>query len=73
MVFAVLAAVALVQWCVGVRLGADVALLVALYTVAATGRAGSRWPRPAVLEVGVVLAAVRFAPAARRRSARWCS
>jgi signal transduction histidine kinase len=62
-VFGVLALVALVQWAVGVRLSADVALLVALYTVA------SREPRRvavaagAVLEVGAVLAAFRFAPA----------
>ena len=33
-VFGVLAAVALLQWGFGLRLGADVALLVALYTVA---------------------------------------
>jgi signal transduction histidine kinase len=62
-VFAVLAAVALVQWALDVRLTADAALLVALYTVAA--ERPRRWAvaAAAVLEVGVVLAAVRFSPA----------
>jgi signal transduction histidine kinase len=62
-VFAVLAAVALVQWVVGFMLGADAALLVSLYTVAAYRP--RRWAvaAAAVVEVGVVLAAVRFSPA----------
>jgi signal transduction histidine kinase len=52
-----------VQWTLDVRLVADVALLVALYTVAAH-RDRRHWiPAAAVLEVGVVLASVRFAPA----------
>jgi signal transduction histidine kinase len=61
-VFAVLAAVALAQWAVAPPLLADAALLVGLYTVAAD----SEWPQviaaSAALEVGVVLATVRWAP-----------
>jgi len=62
-VFAVLAAAALVQWVLGVRLTDDVALLVALYTVAAYESRRNAIGAAAVLEVGVVLAAFRFAPA----------
>jgi signal transduction histidine kinase len=62
-VFVVLAAVALVQWTVGLRLGTDGALLVALYTVAAWETRGRALAAAAVLEVGALLAAVRFAPA----------
>ena len=62
-VFAVLAAVALVQWAVGLPLSADVALLVALYTVAAQEPRRIAVAAGAVLEVGAVLAAFRFAPA----------
>jgi len=62
-VFGVLAAVALVQWAVGLRLSADVALLVALYTVAAREPRRVAVVAGAVLEAGAVLAAVRFAPA----------
>jgi signal transduction histidine kinase len=62
-VFVVVAAVALVQWAVGLRLGTDVALLVALYTVAAWEPRGRALAAAAVLEVGALLAAVRFAPA----------
>jgi signal transduction histidine kinase len=61
-VFGVLAAVALVQWAVGLRLSADVALLVALYTVATTQSRRIAVAAVAVLEVGVALAAIRFAP-----------
>jgi signal transduction histidine kinase len=62
-VFAILAALGLAQWVVGVPLGTDAALLVSLYTVAVYRP--RRWAvgAAAVLEVGVVLAAVRFAPA----------
>ncbi|MFF2951656.1 sensor histidine kinase [Kitasatospora sp. NPDC057965] len=59
-VFGVVAAVALVQWLVDVQLPADVALLVALYTVAArSGRRGTllAW---AVVEAGVLLACLRW-------------
>jgi signal transduction histidine kinase len=62
-VFVVLAAAALVQWVLGVRLTDDVALLVALYTVAAYESRRNAIAAAAVLEVGVVLAAFRFAPA----------
>jgi signal transduction histidine kinase len=62
-VFAVLAAAALVQWLLGLRLTADVALLVALYTVAAYERRRNAVAAAAVLEIGVALAAFRFAPA----------
>ncbi|MFF2351067.1 sensor histidine kinase [Kitasatospora sp. NPDC058115] len=62
-VFAVVAAVALVQWLVDVQLPADVALLVALYTVAAhSGRRGTLLAG-AVVEAGVLLACLRWAPA----------
>jgi signal transduction histidine kinase len=62
-VFAVQATVALVQWAVGPRLGADIALLVSLYTIAVTQPRRIAVGAVAVLETGVVLAAVRFAPA----------
>ncbi|GII86575.1 two-component sensor histidine kinase [Sphaerisporangium siamense] len=64
-VFAVIAAVAGAQWLAGVQLPADVALLVALYTVGAH----SSWRRTlaawVVLEGGAVLASVRWAPEGR--------
>jgi signal transduction histidine kinase len=62
-VFAALAAAALVQWLLGLRLTADVALLVALYTVAAYEPRRKAVAAAAVLEIGVGLAAFRFAPA----------
>jgi signal transduction histidine kinase len=62
-VFGVLAGVALVQWSVGVRVGADAALLVSLYTVAAYRPRRWAFVAAAVVEVGVVLAAFRFSPA----------
>ena len=62
-VFGVLAAVALLQWGFGLRLGADVALLVALYTVATSQPRRTAVAAVGVLETGVALAAFRFAPA----------
>jgi signal transduction histidine kinase len=63
-VFLVIAAVAFFQWLVAGPALADVALLVALYTVALE----SEWPLVAVaaviLEAGVVMAMVRWNPAA---------
>ena len=63
-VFLVIAAVAFVQWLVAGPALADVALLVALYTVALE----SEWPLVAaaavILEAGVVMAVVRWNPAA---------
>ncbi|MFD8781572.1 sensor histidine kinase [Kitasatospora sp. NPDC059599] len=61
-VFGAVAAAALVQWLTDVQLPADVALLVALYTVAAhTGRRGAL-VAGAVVEAGVLLACLRWAP-----------
>ena len=62
-VFAVQAVVALLQWAVGPPLGADIALLVSLYTIATTQPRRIAVGSVVVLETGVVLAAVRFAPA----------
>jgi signal transduction histidine kinase len=63
-VFLVIAAVAFVQWLVAGPALADVALLVALYTVALE----SEWPlvtaAGVILEAGVVMAVVRWNPAA---------
>lgn len=60
-VFGVVAAAAFVQWLADVQLPADVALLVALYTVAAnTGRRGTLLAG-AVVEAGVLLACLRWA------------
>ncbi|HEX2903544.1 MAG TPA: sensor histidine kinase [Jatrophihabitans sp.] len=61
-VFLMLAFVAATQWLTGVRLTADVALLVALYTVAAHCSRRLAWTAAFVLEAGVILASVRFAP-----------
>ena len=61
-VFAIQAAVAFGQWALGLRLGADIALLVSLYTVATTQSRRVAVAAVAVLEAGVALAAVRFAP-----------
>ena len=61
-VFLTIAAVALVQWFVAGPLLADTALLVALYTVAAE----SEWLHvvlaSVILEVGIVMATVRWTP-----------
>ena len=61
-VFALISVVALVQLLVGERLVADIGLLVALYTVAAHESRRRALIAAGVLEVGVVLASVRFAP-----------
>jgi signal transduction histidine kinase len=57
-VFAVLAAVAFVQWLVQVDSHADVALLIALYTVAANESRARALGAAAILELGAVLVAV---------------
>lgn len=62
-VFAVLAAVGLAQWGLGLRMTSDAALLVALYTVAAHETRGRAVGAAAVLQIGVVIASIRFAPA----------
>jgi signal transduction histidine kinase len=61
LVFGVVAAVALAQWLVDVRALGDVALLVALYSVATTESTRITLLAAAVLEVGIVMAAVRWA------------
>ncbi|MFJ3794544.1 sensor histidine kinase [Kitasatospora sp. NPDC090091] len=61
-VFGAVTAAALVQWLMDVQLPADIALLVALYTVAAhSGRRGTLLAG-AVVEAGVLLACLRWAP-----------
>jgi signal transduction histidine kinase len=62
-VFLVISAVAFIQWLTNVPLAADGALLLALYTVAASDSLVRSVLAGLVLEVGVVLASVRFAPA----------
>ena len=58
--FAVAAAVALVQWSLGVTLAGDIALLIYLYTVASRYRLRVGVLAAAVVELGVVLAALRW-------------
>ena len=60
LVFGVVAAVALVQWFVGVEVAADLALLVSLYTVAAHRGRAVAVSAALILEVGVVLAAIKW-------------
>ncbi|MEU6238532.1 histidine kinase [Kitasatospora sp. NPDC047058] len=61
-VFGAVAAAAFVQWLMNVQLPADIAVLVALYTAAAhTGRRGAL-VAGAVVEAGVLLACLRWAP-----------
>ncbi|MET7304013.1 histidine kinase [Embleya sp. NPDC005575] len=59
-VFAVISIVALVQWVADARTGADASLLIALYTVAASCDRRRTVYALAVVEVGVVLAIVRW-------------
>ena len=59
-VFAVVCAVALVQWLVGIRLVADLALLVALSTLATYRPRRVALAAAGVLEVGAVLASVAW-------------
>ncbi|WP_246266670.1 sensor histidine kinase [Nonomuraea typhae] len=61
-VFAVISGVALAQWMRGIQLPADVALLVALYTVGAHAPWRHTLVAAAVTEAGVVLASARWAP-----------
>jgi signal transduction histidine kinase len=60
-VFAVIALVALGQWLSDTRSFGDSALLVALYTVAATRSVRMTLAAAAVVEVGILLAALRWA------------
>jgi signal transduction histidine kinase len=59
-VFAVVCAVALVQWLVGLRLVADLALLVALSTLATYRSRRLALAAAGALEIGAVLASVRW-------------
>jgi signal transduction histidine kinase len=59
-VFAVIAAVAFVQWLADVRAFGDAALLVALYAVAVSQPLRTTLAAAAVLEVGIVVAAARW-------------
>lgn len=61
-VFAVVAGVAFVQWLVTVPLPADLALLVALFTLAVHDTPMRALAGAGVLEIGVVLASVRWTP-----------
>ncbi|HVX22962.1 MAG TPA: histidine kinase [Acidimicrobiales bacterium] len=62
-VMVVVAAVALVQWSLDFRVPAAGALLVALYTVAVHQSRARLVVSAAVVEVGVVMAGIRWAPA----------
>ena len=59
-VFGLLAVVAFLQWLTGVELAADLALVIALYTVAVHRRLPVALAAAAVLEVGAVLATVSW-------------
>jgi signal transduction histidine kinase len=59
-VFASIAVIALAQWIADVIAFGDAALLVALYTVAATRPLRTALAAAAVLELGIVMAAVRW-------------
>ncbi len=59
-VFALIALAAFVQWVTNERISADVALLIAFYTVAAREGRRKTVVAAGVLELGVVLAAVRW-------------
>jgi signal transduction histidine kinase len=64
-IFCVVAAVAFAHWLADVNLTADIALLVAIYTVAAHEPRGRVIAACAVLEIGIVLAVVRWADQAQ--------
>lgn len=58
--FGFLAAIALVQWVTGTRLLADIALLIALYALFEHSPARINWLAALALEVGAVLAVLRW-------------
>jgi signal transduction histidine kinase len=62
-VFGVMSAIALTQWALGYRLIGDVALLIALYTVAVHESRTRALAASAVMEIGAVMAATRWHPA----------
>ncbi|WP_186526104.1 sensor histidine kinase [Leekyejoonella antrihumi] len=57
-----LCAVGFVQWLLGDALVADAALLIGLYTVAVHDSRRRAWIAAGILEVGVIMASIRFAP-----------
>ena len=63
-VFCVIAAVAFAHWLADITLSADLALLVAIYTVAVHEPRGRVIAACVVLEIGIVLAVVRWADTA---------
>jgi signal transduction histidine kinase len=67
-VFLVTAGIAFVQWLTGMRVLGDVALLIALYTVASREETGTVLAAVAILEVGVILALARWFHDAHIRS-----
>ncbi len=67
-VFMVTAGIAFAQWLVGVRVLGDVALLIALYTVASREDRRTTLTAAAILEIGVILALARWFHDAHIRS-----
>jgi signal transduction histidine kinase len=67
-VFLITAGIAFVQWIVGVRVLGDVALLVALYTVASSEEIAPALAAAGILELGVILALARWFHDAHIRS-----
>ncbi|MFF7587810.1 sensor histidine kinase [Kitasatospora purpeofusca] len=61
-VFGAVVAAALVQWLLDIQLLADIAVLVALYTLAAHSARRTALAAGAVVEAGVLLACLRWAP-----------
>ena len=62
-VFSVIAAVAFIQWLATVPLPADVALLVALFTLAVHATPQRAFAGATALEAGVIMASIRWVPA----------
>jgi len=67
-VFLITAGIAFVQWLVGVRVLGDVALLIAMYTVASREEQRTVLAAAAILELGVILALARWFHDAHIRS-----
>jgi signal transduction histidine kinase len=63
LVFSFIAVVAFMQWLTGVPLAADLALLVALFTLAVHDTPRRALVGAGVLEVGAIMAAIKWAPA----------